>query len=58
MMLWWMDQIPNIAPNERKPREKDTLYIPWYGRACHRTIDGKGVVGRLAKRGKKRGRRL
>ena len=43
-----MWRISRIAPNERKPREAVPVYVlDEFGRACHRTIRGRGVVGRL-----------
>ena len=49
MTTWIMYQEPTPAPNERKPRE--TLPVGTEARQrCHRTRNGRGVVGRLMQR--------
>jgi len=42
------DTVHPIAPNERKPRERQPPMCDAQ-RACHRTRAGRGVVGRLMK---------
>ena len=48
-----MYQEPKAAPNERKPREALPVG-PQERQHCHRTRGGRGAVGRLIQRMKRR----